>query len=308
MLKLIHGDNTYGSYQELNKVLKKNPEYKIIDGSKLDNLDDIFVSVESMTLFASEPSLTIVKRLSKNRKKSLQDQLVEEIKDIKSNDVNLVLWEDKSMDKRSKLYKLLKKNADVSECAELDEPKLIKWVQQEAERFGLSVSSKIAIGIIDRVGVNQFNLTSELEKISLLVLDRDNKLIVEDDLEIVSNSDKEADIWKLMDAISSKNKKQIMILGNEFLRNQAEFPYLISMLTRQLKILMLMKHPQTTSQEISSKLKIHPYTLSRARKHLHLFDLDRIKLLINKLSNLDFAIKEGRIDATLGLNLFLASL
>lgn len=308
MLILIHGENSFESKAELTKVLKKNAQASHIDGSDLSNLDEIFVSLDNYSLFQeTKPKITLVKRFLKNKKKTLHDSFVQNIKEINTDSIDIVFWEDSKADKRGKFYKIIKKVGDVREYNYPNEQGLQKWLLKSADRLELSLPKNLGPKVIDRVGTDQEFLFSELTKLKLYLNSEKRVQVKEEDIGILSSMNQEGDIWELLGALSMRDKKKALEICELFLKNPNQFPYLIAMLAKQLKLLILLKE-NISVNELSSELKIHPYTISKGQRYLHRFEKSHVKMLFRKLADLDFAIKQGKIEPKLGLNLFLATI
>jgi DNA polymerase-3 subunit delta len=86
----------------------------------------------------------------------------------------------------------------------------------------------------------------------------------------------------------------------------ADANYILSMLARNLRLLYLTKTLDEEGKgykEISSALKIPPFTTPSLIKTSKQYSEEKIKLLYSKLSNLDYQIKTGKIEPNLGLTL-----
>jgi DNA polymerase-3 subunit delta len=220
----------------------------------------------------------------------------------------LVFFEEKAVDKRSKLYKYIKKQGEVIESAHLDVRELGEWLQKQLQFRNLKASSQVQTLLLDRVGDNQHILLSELDKLELLLRAEGRSQVEVDDCELVSYVDREHQVWALLDAISARNRPMLMSEFQKLYHGEEDFQYLLTMLAKQLKILYLLKDPSISRDEIVSEFKIHPFTLTKAGKYLHKFELGTLKMLFRKLFDLDLAVKEGKIEPGLGLNLFLLSI
>lgn len=306
MLALFHGNNNFASWQELQKLIGKN-DFTLLNGDNLEDANQLFLNVDSFSFFA-EKNITVVKRLLKNKRKSVVEAAVKGLLASDPKNLELVFWEEGKVDKRLKFFDFIKKQGKIVESEYLALPALKSWLLQQAKSQGIDLSAQLAQQMIEQVGNEQYSLQSELSKLQLYLASEKRDKVERTDLVVLSKNEEENNIWQLLDAISSKDRRQVLELVNKLFVEADDFPYLISMITRQLKILLLLKQEDISSTEISSALQIHPFTLSKAKPYLHKFTVPGIKMMYRKLCDLDFAIKEGRIEARLGLNLFLASI
>lgn len=309
MLILLHGDNAFASLQKLHTYTAKQKEVQIIHGDEVRELNDIFISLDNLSLFSDAPAeMTVVKRFDKNKRKSLHEDFADYLKDHKLDSQKLIFWEEGSVDKRRKFYKMLKKHGEVEEYKALDDTQLLKWIKSTASKHGFELDSQLADKIITRIGTDQLLLLQEIRKLSLYLKSENRDKFSAEDLQLVSDFNREGDVWELMDAISARDKTKILKLLSENLRSDNDAPPLIGAIANQLKMIYLLQDKSISTDLITSELKIHPYPLKKASYNVHRFPPQFIKVLYSKLASLDFAIKTGKIDATLGLNLLLASI
>ena len=79
------------------------------------------------------------------------------------------------------------------------------------------------------------------------------------------------------------------------------------MIARNLRLVTLTKYllsQDTPFQEIASLIKVPPFTVRPLVEASNKYDWDKIKNKYEKLCNLDYEIKIGKIDSKLGLTLF----
>jgi DNA polymerase III delta subunit len=188
MLKLIHGENYYRSFSDLQKIKSENidKEVSIVDGDTIQDVAQIFVNNESYGLFKSS-NLTIVKRFFKNPKKiSLEKKIIEKLEKSNADFTNLIFWEDKNIFSEtrkkakpkaktkkpratSKLNTYLKNNAEVKQNDNLAPDQLFNWVHAKFVEEQINISSKVCEDLILRVGQNQAILSGEIDKLKLWV-------------------------------------------------------------------------------------------------------------------------------------------
>jgi len=166
MITWFTGENTFDIQQAVKVMTEKfNGVSERIDGTTLElkNIPDLLMGA---TLFA-EKRLVIIKDLSQNS--SVWEKFPEWIDRI-SSDIDVILIDGKP-DKRTTGYKEVKKRVVLKEFpiwGERDQVLAESWVLKHAESLGLHLDNKLARHIVQRIGLDQWQLANGLDKIALL--------------------------------------------------------------------------------------------------------------------------------------------
>jgi DNA polymerase III delta subunit len=166
MITWFTGENTFDIQQAVTAIIEKfDGSAERLDGTTLElkNIPDLLMG---STLFAAK-RLVIIKDLSQNS--SVWEKLPEWIDRI-SDDIDVVLIDGKP-DKRTTGYKEVKKRVVLKEFpvwGERDQVLAETWVVTYADSLGLPLDKKLAHHIVERVGLDKWQLANALEKISLL--------------------------------------------------------------------------------------------------------------------------------------------
>ncbi len=304
MITLIHGENSYLAKQELEK-LSKSSDSQIIFADEAKSLSELIFSTDNLSLFATEQKLTILKNLSKNRRKGLFNELAEYVEKNEGN-IGLILFETGKFDARTKLYKVIKKFGKVIETKAVSEAELIKWIVGELRKQKISIDNSLTKKIISRVGSDQNLLENELQKMTLLISSEGRSKVESKDLEILTENS-EAVIWDLMDALTSRDKKRALKILEVIYKTDSDFPYLCAMLSKQIKMLYWLKSGVVSEESMKNDFGVHPYTITVLKRNLSKFQAPFLKVLFSKITNLDFKVKQGKIEPKLGLILLISS-
>lgn len=166
MITVLTGDNSFEVQRALDALLSSyDGAVEKVDGESLTlaQLPDL---VMGATLFSSKRFI-VLKNLSQN--KTLWSVFSEWLDKV-SDDIHVVLV-DASLDKRTKTYKALQKNAAVHEYkawTERDAMAAEKWASDEAKKRGFALGRPEARLLVARVGVDQWALDQALSKLSVL--------------------------------------------------------------------------------------------------------------------------------------------
>ncbi|MDA0733713.1 MAG: DNA polymerase III subunit delta [Chloroflexi bacterium] len=183
------------------------------------------------------------------------------------------------------------------------------WIKNNAQQKGAGISPAAIRSLADLVGSDLWTLDRELEKLSLYCTGRN---IEEDDVRDMVSQIRETSIFNAVDAIIDGNAAAAFRLLRELLHDGRDATYIISMVGRQLRLLSLVKY--LTDQgvgggELGSKVGINSQfalrkTMDQARRH----SWPVIRQRYQRLLDADLAIKRGRQEPDLALELLVADL
>jgi DNA polymerase III delta subunit len=168
MITALIGDNSFAIHQALAALISasdSSPER--FDGSELEQrqLPDLLMGA---TLFASH-RLVIIRNLSQNT--ALWAKLPDWLERV-ADTTHLVLIDEKP-DKRTSAYKALKSGGAIKEFpawTDKDRSAAEQWVAEHAKQAGVLLDRKLAQHLVQRVGVDQWQLASAIEQLSLVEL------------------------------------------------------------------------------------------------------------------------------------------
>jgi len=309
--KLYHGTSSYLSlevvHEEINKLKDEDPSLSLIlleaDSSTPQKIID---TISSPSLF-SKRRIVFLKRIYKNKEKKIITENILELLENRNGEDILFFWEDEKLRSNTKYYKFFKEKGKVEEVNELNKRTFFSWLRKELERNDLKIDPSVIKELAERTNYDPERCSNELKKFKL---NNEKRIIRKEDIEELTPDTIEKDIWGLIDAINSGDRiKSISILEN--LHTQTiDANYILSMLARNTRTVFLTKHllkADKSSREISSILRIPPFTTPSIIKMANNSPIEKLETLYTKLSNLDYQIKTGKIDANLGISLITGS-
>ncbi len=286
MITLLIGENSF----EIERALKEISDnfdgiVEKINTKELNvaQLPDILMGV---SLFATKRTI-VIRNLSEN--KTVWTALGDWLPKI-SDDIHLILIEPKP-DKRTVTYKALKKCATVKEFqpwSDRDYVTAEKWVVSEAKKLGFDLDKKCAQTIVQRVGVDQWQLFYALEKLSLV-----------DDISI--------DVIK--DIIDANPVENVFNLFETALRGdlddlkqmlwtleQTEDVYKLSALLSSQAFQLAAIISATSGDNVAKDFGIHPYVVSKLTPIAKKFGKSGVSKIISIFTEVDDDMKLSRAD------------
>ena len=126
--------------------------------------------------------------------------------------VFIVGYKGKTMDKRTKLYKLLKQSAEIFNSEKVKDYKLAEWITQFVQSKGYRINSKAVSLLEEHIGNDLNRIVNEIEKLALNL--KGSNDITEDDIERFIGISKEYNVFELQASIAKKDlAKAIKIIG-----------------------------------------------------------------------------------------------
>ncbi|MGI6423262.1 MAG: DNA polymerase III subunit delta [Candidatus Dojkabacteria bacterium] len=302
MYKLYIGNDTYISLTKaksfVNQLKKENSLESItIDVEKI-NASDLIDNLSSNSLF-SDSRIFFLKRVYRNKEK---DIIIEFLLNYLQNENgnHIVIWEDQKVSSVTKYVKFFKTNNLLEENSKLNKRTFQSWGRKEAEELEINISNEAILLLSQYSNYDTERFINSLKKLKLL---NKEKIEVEDIRDFSTNT-LEDSIWEFLDEINN-NGKPLTVL-NRLLNQGVDPHFIISMISRNIRLIALTKHlieKRTPYSQMASILKIPPFLLKSLIDSSNRYSIDRIKKIYEKLASLDYEIKSGKLEPNLGLTL-----
>ena len=150
------------------------------------------------------------------------DKLENYIEHPLTSTIFVVSYKEKTLDKRTKLYKTIKKDGEVFTSEKIKEYKLVDWVTDYVQSQDFSMSQKGVLLLVDHLGNDLNRIVNELEKITVNLGQR--KTITEDDIEKYVGVSKEYNAFELQAAMSKKDLAKAIKIIQYFEGNPKAVP------------------------------------------------------------------------------------
>jgi DNA polymerase-3 subunit delta len=220
----------------------------------------------------------------------------------------IVLTDGTRIKSTNPLLKLLSSKGEMRPFPLLKEPKLKQWIEKEVSAQGAAISPP-AVDLLARlVGANLWTMSGEITKLTLYT---GGRRIEAEDIDKVVSSAQEANVFAMVDAILDFKAGVAERLLEQLLDRGASSAYLLTMLTRQVRLIVQAKELKRQRQsdiEIQNKLGLAPFPLRKTLEQAQRYPLERLKQVYKKLLQTDLYIKRGKFEGGLALNLLVAEL
>ena len=207
------------------------------------------------------------------------------------------------------LLKDMKAVAEVKEFGNMNPNDLRGWVQNRVMERGGSITTNAVQMLVDMIGTDLWGLASEVEKLSLYATGRAIEI---EDVEEMVVSVKEVSVFAVVDAVLEGNRTAAMRSLTKMLEGEVTVPYLLSMIGRQVRLLLLAKdliQQQVPQGELGGRLGINSaYPLRKTLEQARRFTPEALQQLHTGLLDTDIAIKTGAQGERLALEFLVAEI
>lgn len=304
-IHLFYGEDTYSSWHKSQfwkqEFEKKYGEFNVLtfEGEKL-TYGDFIEAVDSVP-FLGEKKFVLIRDFLRDGKDADQKSVAEKLEDVA--DFSFVLFlEQEKPDARTSLFKTLKKTAAVQEFEPLVGTQLTNWVQTRVKEKGGQISLREASQLADTVGSNLWQMTQEIDKLTLYA---GGKPIPSEAIENLASPNLSTSIFKLTDYLGQKNAKSALKTLDILLGSGEDIVKTMFMIVRHFRILIQVRSCLDQKLEktaINQKLKEHPFVIQTAIGQSKNFNNDLLTRTYGKLLAIDTGMKSGKIHMTAGDN------
>ena len=304
MIYLLYGVKTLiDSYIDKIKKKEKIEDINISKYSVDDNIENIIEDASTISLFDSKKLIIVENELLFNGKKTIDTSNLENyISNYNPNTILIFTVFSDTVDTRRKLYKIIKEKGKVEEFNKITN--INSYVKKLFDGYNISYNTINLF--IKRVGNDLNSLSNEAEKIKIYKID--DKIITDKDIIDCTHEKIDINIFKFIDNIINKNKKESITTYKEMLKVGEEPIKIIVMLANQFRLMYqakILTSKGYTEEDIANLLHLKKYPVHLAIQKGYRYTSDTLLKHLEELADLDIKIKSGEIDKNLALELFL---
>ncbi|MBI2990051.1 MAG: DNA polymerase III subunit delta [Candidatus Magasanikbacteria bacterium] len=316
MVIFVYGLDSFRSASYLKKLIgqfkkERDPfgyNVSILDSAITEEAQRILAEVLSVP-FLSERRLVVVKNLLVSKEKTLQNILLDRIKqDTIPESTVLVFWESIEAFKGKEalaLFDLFKRQKYKEYFKPLEARELGIWIGQEIKNRGGNIDKQALSYIMRNAGGDMWFLDRIIDQ---LVSYKGDKTILESDLVLFMDNSADDNVFNLVDAIVLGDKGRAFgMIAEQYKMGKDSF-YVFAMLVRQFRILLQIKDVLDRGLKPDAKeMGLHPFVLKKTLSILGRYNLDQLRLANSRLLDIDIEAKTGKADHSLLLDIFVAA-
>ncbi len=272
----------------------------VFEGKKIDEMQ--VVEMAKTLPFFAEHRLIVLDETELGKKCS--DAFLEGIKDLP--DTTVMIFIEKTIDKRSKIYKYIHKNGYVGEMSIQDEKQLMLWMAGLLKKEEKQITTSNASYFLHRVGTDMNTIRNEINKLISYTAGR--KEITKKDIEDICSEEVTAKIFEMLEAIMAKQQKNALRLYEQLLEQKEPPLKVLALLVRQCNQLIIvnsMTQRRISNKDIASKAGIHPFVVKKLQRQGNRYPIKRLQEMVLACGQTDEGIKTGKYNDRIGVELLI---
>ena len=307
---LLYGTEKFLIDKEIKNIINKHG-IEEINISKYDletnTINEILEDANTISLFSSNKLIIVDNAFifSRTTKKVENIELLEEYLTNKNDTIIIFIDNNEKLDSVKKIVKLIKNNGIIKEFNPL------KNINSSVKTMfdDYKISNDAINLLINRVGNNLEIIYQEIEKLKIYKIN--DKTITTKDIEDICIENINIDIFKFVDDIINRNKKNAIKTYKELLKLNEEPIKIVALLSSKFRLMYqasTLSKKGYTEEDISEILNVHKYPVHLAIISGYKYNPKILLKYLNDLADLDIGMKTGEKDKELALELFILSL
>lgn len=213
--------------------------------------------------------------------------------------------ENKKADGTFKIVKTIKKVGEVLEFQTFKSyqtKELSEWIRKTAKEKKIDIKNDAVTELLNSVGEDLRRLDSELDKLQLLIYPE--KTITKKDVASLGISHE--NIFNFADVWVAGNKQKAIIELNKLLEKEPPLR-IMAILNTTVKRWLKLKIESTNCSydELGRKLGMHPFRAQKELEKLQSKSIKELAQMQKQLTETEFKIKSGKLEAALAMELML---
>lgn len=217
-----------------------------------------------------------------------------------------LLFVEDEVDKRTRLYKAVKKYGEVVECKRQDEKSLTVWIVSRLKKEGRQITQGDLRLLLEKTGMDMNIISQELEK--LICYTYGKNVITGDDIEAVCTGQITNHIFDMINAMAEKQLQRALGLYYDLLALKEAPLRILALINRQFNLLMQVKDLQRLGKvkaEIASKTGLPPFAVGKYISQAKGFTMTELYQALQDSVQAEEDVKMGKMADKLSVELLI---
>lgn len=303
---LLFGEEDYLKNQYKNRLRKAIlPEDDTMNFSSFEgkgtDVRQLIDQAETLPFFADHRMILVEQS---GFFKNASPELAEYIPQIPAE--TILVFVEKDVDKRGKLYKAVQKRGRAVELGRQDEKTLQSWVLGMLKKEKRAITRDALALFLEKAGNDMENIANELEK--LLTYTYGKEAVEYGDVEEICTVTTESRVFDMIRAVAEKKQKQALDLYYDLLSLKEPPMRILFLIARQFNQMMQIKDLRERgygASEIASKAGIAPFIVKKSLAQSAQFEMDELCRAVKDCVEAEEAVKTGRLGDSLAVEMVI---
>lgn len=228
------------------------------------------------------------------------------------NPGTLLIFSCSQPEAKSELVKLLKTGARCYGFEQLDYSSLSSFINKRIAGAGVFADKDVVRAIIDQSGYfnkeTEYRIFNLVNDISKMIAYGEGGMITLEAVSQVLNGDMDTFIFNLLDAVSGGQKEKAFSLLHNILNSGRDVYGIVAMMVNQFELMLdvaELKADGMNLSQITETLRSSEFRIKKAMSYTEKFTVEKLKLILSQLYEVDRNIKTGLLDQNLALELLI---
>ena len=222
------------------------------------------------------------------------------------NESTIFIFNENSIDKRSKLFKAVQSKGYVAEFGVQDENTLKRWIAGVLAREGKEITENPVQLLISKTGTGMDNIHMELEKLICYSMGRE--VITNEDVEAICTTRISNHIFDMINAIAERQKSRALTLYYDLLALKEPPMRILFLIARQCNILLQVKELKSKGHDnktIASKIGVPPFIVQKHINQAAKFKTSSLQRAVTQCVEAEEAVKQGRMNDRMSVEILI---
>jgi len=256
------------------------------------NLPDLILQARRFPMMGDKQVIIIKEAQHLFKKKADGEALESYLKQPADSTVLVFNYKYKKLDKRKKIYKLIKEKGVYFETKRLYDRDVVKWIIATAQAMGHNIDLKSSQMLVDFLGLDLSKIHNELNKLNLIL--EENAPITPDAIETHIGISKDYNNFELKSAIAKGDYLKAQKIISYFSANPKEHPIVVTMaiLYNFFRDLFIYHSLNDKSKFSAAKaLGVNPYFVEEYQTAAQKYPMKKVTANIGYLKEADLRSK-----------------
>lgn len=217
-----------------------------------------------------------------------------------------MVFVESEIDKRSRMYKAVKKYGRIVEFGQQDSNTIMRWVLGILNREGRKITRNDMELFLTKTGTDMGNIERELEKLLCYTMGRE--VITKEDIEAVCTTQISNHIFEMIRAVTEKKQKKALDLYYDLLSLKEPPMRILFLLARQFNLIMQVKELTAEGHDqnsIGKKTGLQPFVVRNYTAYARKYTTQALREAVEECVNTETKVKTGLMTDAMSVELLL---